>query len=128
MTAPKSLAAAKKEPLVGGWYRLLEDYGSGVGALQAERIDPTDADRQRRAPLCVQVVDLVEPGTPGVGAADHTTPLVQWVDRAPSGRYTCHLIQFPAARFAELFALAKEPPEWAAYVEQVSSPAPAGGD
>jgi hypothetical protein len=128
MAAPKSLSAAKKQVKAGGWYRLLEDYGSGVGALQAERIDPTDPDRQRKAPLCVQVVDLVEAGTPGVGMADHTTPLVQWFDRAPSGRLTCHVIQFPADRFAELFAEAKEPPEFAAYVEQVSAPPPVGGD
>lgn len=124
MAAPKSLAASKKHMKTGSWYRLLVDYGAGVGALQADRIDPTDPERQRRGSLCVQVVDLVEAGTPGVGVADHTTPLVQWFDRAPSGRYTCHLVQFPAGRFAELFAEATEPPEYAAYIEQVS---PVGG-
>ncbi|MFE6745958.1 hypothetical protein ACFVGM_08915 [Kitasatospora purpeofusca] len=118
MASPKSLAVTKRAVRVGGWYRLLEDYGAGVGALLAERVDPADPVRQRTAPLCVQVVDLVEAGTPGVGVADHTTPLVQWVDRAPSGRLTCHVLQFPASRFDALFAEAKEPPEWAAYVQQ----------
>lgn len=126
MAAPKSLAKAKKAPQVGGWYQLLSDYGDGVGALRAERIDPTDADRLQKAGLHLQVVDLVEPGTAGVGVADHVTPLCQWFDRAPSGRITCHLLQFPAAVFADLVAEASEPPEFALYVEQLSKP-PDGG-
>lgn len=122
MAAPKSLAAAKKAPRVGGWYRLLQDYGAGVGALQAHRICPTDPERVRKAGLHVQVVDLVEAGTAGVGAADHTTPLVQWFDRAPSGRITCHHLQFQASAFAALFTEADEPPEYGLYIEQISHP------
>lgn len=126
MAAPKTLAAAKKAPKVGSWYQLLADYGDGVGALRAMRVDPTDPERLRTTGLRLQVVDLVEPGTAGVGVVDHVSPLCQWIDRAPSGRFTCHMIQFPAAVFAGLVAEADEPPEFALYVEQVSRP-PDGG-
>lgn len=89
-----------------GWYELTVDYGEDVGMIAAG--------------TRVRVVGVYAPGTPGVGAADSVSPLVQWVQKAPSGRWVPRTVHFTAEQFRALFTPASEPAQWQEWRDQQS--------
>lgn len=89
-----------------GWYELTSDYGEGVGMIPAG--------------TRVRVVGVYAPGTPGVGAADSDSPIAQWLQQAPSGRWVPRNVHFTAEQFRVLFTPATEPPQWQEWLDQQS--------
>jgi hypothetical protein len=103
--APKSLKDVDKQPVVGGWYRLLEPIGSGPGHLSVTHF-AGEEERERH----VQVVAIPEPGTAGTGRVSEASPLVRWFQHTPEG--VCeHISQVPMEMFRARVAPGQEPPE-----------------
>lgn len=121
MAPPKSLKKAGKSPEVGQWYRLLSDFGNGVGMLKKSR-----RYRNRRGeeiadnPRQLLVLDIVEPGTAGVGYSAEQTVLCLWLDQAGAGRLTPRHLSLPASQFVELVTDGSEPPEYPDWQEQTN--------
>jgi hypothetical protein len=114
-TDPSSLADAGTAPEKGGWYRLLRDYGVGVGMLTASVVqDGEEAPRQFR------LLDVFEPGTPGIGVLDEESPVLLWLETVAGGRIGAHHIQFRMHDFLALFTVGAEPPEWQTFLTQQS--------
>jgi hypothetical protein len=90
----------------GCWFELTADYGEGVGMVPAG--------------TRVRVLGVYAPGTPGVGAADSDSPIAQWVQQAPSGRWVPRNVHFTAEQFRALFTPAAEPPQWQEWLDQQS--------
>ncbi|MBD0734056.1 hypothetical protein BGM09_01095 [Streptomyces sp. CBMA29] len=86
------------------WYRLTVDFGEGVGMIPEG--------------TCVRVLDVYAPGTPGIGADVEDSPVVQWLARAPSGRWVPRNVHFAAEAFRRLFVVAEEPPQWQEWLDQ----------
>ncbi|MFI9271882.1 hypothetical protein ACIGXM_14345 [Kitasatospora sp. NPDC052896] len=110
---PVSLAEAGVAPERGGWYQLLQDYGSGVGMLTASvAVDGGEVVRQFR------LLDVFEGGTPGIGALDEESPVLLWLERTGDGVVGAHHVQFRMQQFLEFFGVGEEPPEWEQYLAQ----------
>lgn len=87
-----------------GWYRLTADFGEGVGMIPAG--------------THVRVMGVHAPGTAGIGADVEDSPLCQWVQKAPSGRWVPRNVHFTAEAFRRLFVPAEEPPQWRDWLDQ----------
>lgn len=105
-------------PTVGAWYRLTQEYGIGVGMLQPLRADPMGGPDA--VPLTARVAGIHPPGTPGIGAAQEDSALVEWVERSPATqRLTVRRLPFRVSVFGEYWVADDgAPPEWAAYIAQ----------
>jgi hypothetical protein len=112
-SAPISLADAGTEPQKGNWYQLLQDYGTGVGMLTASVVQ--DGALQPRQ---FQLLDIFEPGTPGIGVLDEESPVLLWLESTGSGVVGAHHIQFRMDDFLALFTDGAEPPEWQTFLAQ----------
>ncbi|WP_156178994.1 hypothetical protein [Saccharothrix sp. ST-888] len=77
-------------------------------------VNGVDVPRQFR------LVDVYEPGTPGIGALDEESPVVLWLETTSTGVVGAHTVQFRMDAFLQLFTTGAEPPEWAEFVAQNS--------
>lgn len=102
---PVPLRDSGAAPVVGQWYQLLSDYGSGPGMLKANYTHNGEGRRRM-----VQVVEIPETGTPGTGYVEVPSPIVRWHQHTPEG-VAVHHLQVHADLFAQLFAEGVEPPE-----------------
>jgi hypothetical protein len=112
-STPISLADAGADPQKGSWYQLLQDYGAGVGMLTASVVqDGAEVPRQ------FQLLDIFEPGTPGIGVLDEESPVLLWLEGTDTGVIGAHHIQFRMDDFLALFTDGEEPPEWQTFLAQ----------
>lgn len=99
--------AEEPQEWVSAWFRLTTDYGEGIGMIPAG--------------TTVRVLDVLPPGTPGIGAHDELAPLCQWVQKGASGRWVPRNISFSQEAFRQLFETAEEPVEWEQWLAQQES-------
>lgn len=120
MAAPtKSLKKAKETPERGKWYRLLEDFGEGVGMLtKTRRYRPAGSDVVQEGDRMLLVLAVVEPASYGVGYSPEYTIVAMWLEQTGPGRITQHHISFPMTQFTELVGPGEEPPEYADWQAQ----------
>jgi hypothetical protein len=66
------------------------------------------------------LIDIFEPGTPGIGVLDEDSPLLLWLDTGGGGVIGAHHIQFRMDDFLALFTDGAVPPEWQTFLTQQS--------
>lgn len=122
MTATKSLAEAGVLPEKGKWYRLLSDFGVGVGMLtRAHRYRPAGSETDIESDRMLLVLDVVESATHGVGYAYEDSVLSLWLAQTGPGRLSAHHLSLPMTQFTELVGAGEEPPEWQDWQNQLTA-------
>lgn len=122
MAATKSLKKAGTQPEKGQWYKLLADYGVGVGMLtKTWRYRPAGAEKDIDNPRMLRVLEIMQPATHGIGYATEDSVLALWLAQSGPGRLAAHHISLPLSQFVELVGAGQEPPEWADWQAQQSA-------
>jgi hypothetical protein len=117
----KSLAETGDTPTRGKWYRLLSDFGEGVGMLtRTHRYRTPGSDEFQESDRMLLVLAVVEPATAGVGYSAEDTVVAMWLEQTAPGRFSQHHISFPESQFAELVGPGEEPPEYADWQAQTA--------
>lgn len=115
----KSLAESDEKPARGQWYRLLSDFGEGVGMLtRTHRYRAPGAEEDQESDRMLLVLAIVEPAAYGVGYSPEETVVAMWLEQTAPGRITQHHLSFPMTQFAELVGPGVEPPEYADWQAQ----------
>lgn len=122
MAETKSLAETEVTPVRGKWYRLLADFGEGVGMLTAtHRYRTPGSEEIQESDRMLLVLAVVEPATYGVGYSPEHTVVAMWLEQTAPGRFSQHHISFPMAQFTELVGPGEEPPEYADWQTQTAA-------
>ncbi|WP_369042242.1 hypothetical protein [Streptomyces sp. Midd1] len=117
----KSLAESGKTPARGQWYRLLRDFGEGVGMLtQTHRYRPSGSDDMQESDRMLLVLAIVEPASYGVGYSPERSVVAMWLEQTAPGRFSQHHLSFPMTQFTELVGPGEEPPEYADWQVQMA--------
>lgn len=122
MANTKSLAETNKTPARGQWYRLLSDFGEGVGMLtKTHRYRAPGSDEIQESDRMLLVLAIVEPASYGVGYSAERSVVAMWLEQSAPGRFSQHHISFPMTQFTELVGSGKEPPEYADWQAQMAA-------
>lgn len=117
----KSLSETDGTPARGKWYRLLSDFGDGVGMLtKTHRYRSPGSDEIQESDRMLLVLAIVEPATYGVGYSAEKTVVAMWLEQTAPGRFSQHHISFPQSQFTDLVGPGKEPPEYADWQAQMA--------
>jgi len=109
----KSLAETEDIPARGQWYRLLSDFGEGVGMLtKTHRYRSPGSDDVQESDRMLLVLAIVEPAAYGVGYSPEYTVVAMWLEQTAPGRFSQHHLSFPMSQFTELVGPGEEPPEY----------------
>ncbi|MFV0135503.1 hypothetical protein ACLGIH_20165 [Streptomyces sp. HMX87] len=121
MAELKSLAETEDTPAKGQWYRLLSDFGEGVGMLtRTHRYRPPGGDEVQEHGRMLLVLDVVAPATAGVGYSAEDTVVAMWLEQTAPGRLSQHHISLPESQFCALVGPGEEPPEYADWQAQMA--------
>lgn len=121
MAAIKSLTETEDTPAKGKWYRLLSDFGEGVGMLsRTRRYRSPGSDEVQEDDRMLLVLEVVEPATAGVGYSAEDTVVAMWLEQTAPGRLSQHHISFPQSQFCDLVGPGEEPPEYRDWQAQMA--------
>ncbi|MGW3153723.1 hypothetical protein [Streptomyces sp. NPDC001089] len=119
MANSTSLAESGDTPVRGQWYRLLADFGDGVGMLtKTHRYRSPGGEDFQESDRMLLVLAIVEPAAHGVGYSPEYSVVAMWLEQSAPGRFSQHHISFPMQQFTELTAPGEEPPEYADWQAQ----------
>ncbi|MEU1552152.1 hypothetical protein ABZ517_05445 [Streptomyces scabiei] len=117
----ENLSATDDTPARGQWYRLLSDFGEGVGMLtQTHRYRAPGSDEIQESDRMLLVLAIVEPASYGVGYSPEHTVVAMWLEQTAPGRFSQHHISFPMGQFRDLVGPGEEPPEYADWQAQMA--------
>jgi hypothetical protein len=121
-TATGPAPLSETGPQKGQWYRLIADFGEGVGMLTKtwRYASPTGVEYPDN-PRTVLVLQVVEPAASGVGYSPEDTVLCLWIRTSRPGRLSAHHLSLPVTQFLEVFEDGVEPPEWADWQAQMQA-------
>ncbi|MFH9731866.1 hypothetical protein [Streptomyces sp. NPDC017260] len=122
MAETASLQESGITPEKGKWYRLLTDFGEGVGMLtRTRRYRPAGAEGDVEGDRMLYVLDVAAPATHGIGYANEDSVVALWLSQSGPGRLSAHHISLPLSQFCDLTGEGEEPPEWADWQAQQSA-------